>query len=129
MIDNKPMLPCPPWCEVTHKAAMTSHQLHRYTGDEADGTIMITLFMHDCGTKYADVLAQRNGDVDLHISTRGMQIDWPAIVRPASEARGLADMAIAFGREDVAAAIVELAALIDRPVTDSLPSDDFVSHG
>jgi hypothetical protein len=114
MIDNEPVLPCPPWCATGHEpGGPTSHQLHRYTGDAADGATMVTLYMNDCGTKYAPVLAARNGEVDLHISIRGSDGGdlSKSIVRPVREARALADMAIVFGREDVAEIIVELAAL------------------
>jgi hypothetical protein len=120
MINNEPMLPCPPWCNVKHEGVSTSHQLHRYTGDGDDGSVMVTLFMKDCGTKYA-AIADRNGEVDLHVSIRRAPMDFPCVIRPVAEASELVAMAFVFGRDDVAARIAELAELAGQLVTISLP--------
>jgi hypothetical protein len=104
-----PSLPCPPWCEGGHEGefASTSHQAHRDIGDGED--CYVTLFMHDYGVGN-DVLACYNGQVSVHVTWRKPD---RAVIRDLGQAGELADLAEAFGRDDIAALIRELAELAD----------------
>lgn len=103
---SNPVLPCPPWCEVSHggEFMFTSHQLHR---DFSDGAGYVTLYMEDYGTG-RPALAGFSGETDIHVVWRDPD---RSVIRPLAEAEQFAQMAEAFGRADVAAIIRELAAL------------------
>lgn len=118
--ENRPALPCPPWCESHHLLGVISHQLHR---DFDDGNVWITLYQQDVGTEGTSAFAHYHGQIDIHISRRDRN-EW-AIVKPVAEVEDLAAMAVVFGRDDIAAAIREFAALakVSELSTDgSLPS-------
>jgi hypothetical protein len=109
MADNRPVLPCPPWCQGRHDGefAGTSHQLHR---DFSDGDGYVTLYMEDYGTG-RPALAYVNGEVSISVTWREPD---RSVMRPLAEAEKFAEMAEAFGRPDVAAIIRDLAALAKR---------------
>jgi hypothetical protein len=78
--------------------------LHR---DFSGGEGYVTLYINDWDED-RPVLAHDNGRIDIHITWRKADT---SVVRPLAEAEQFAEMATAFGREDVAALITELAAL------------------
>jgi len=108
---STPTLECPSWCHVRHERhdgldGFTSHQLHRDIDPAAPDTGYVTLFMSDYGTALPE-LECHNGGIDIHLSWPGS--DRKSVIRPLEEAEDFAGLAEAFGREDIAAIIREVA--------------------
>ena len=108
-------LPCPPWCVTSHERDTDNNHHHHADRPIGDyGTGWVALLMVDYGDS---VLASANGGLNIHVSWRYASGEVKTVVRPLGEAEQFAELARAFGRDDVAALICELATLAQDGAT------------